>query len=165
MKSRSIALILLLAAHSTFTAASATADATCTAGRKGGAALTEIGGWAFSPETGGSCGTGVTSYCIGCHDGLISRTVLVRAPASIRSLEGLIASRVPGFELGAVHRVDIAYPEGRHGFRPASQVEMTLPLNGGRITCETCHSGDVTTPYHLTIPNVASRLCLTCHER
>ncbi len=165
MKCRSMALILFLAAWSTFAAASATAEAACPAGRTNGAALTSFGGRALSPETGGSFGTGGTSYCIGCHDGLISRTVLLRARASTLSSGSLVLSSTPANELGAIHRVDFAYPEGRRGFRSASQVEMTLPLSDGRITCETCHSGDDTTPYHLTISNVGSRLCLTCHEK
>lgn len=165
MKSRSIALILLFAAHSTFPAASAPAETTCPTGRMGGARLTETGGRSLSPETGGSCGSGVTPYCIGCHDGLISSSVLLRPRSSVRSLGSLVVSSAPPFDPGGVHRVDIPYPEGRRGFRPASQVELTLPLDGGRVTCETCHSGDDATPYHLTIPNVASRLCLTCHEK
>jgi predicted CXXCH cytochrome family protein len=166
MNSRSSARILLLAT-ATFvgTVASASERTTCPAGRGGEAALKTIGDRSFAPFGARLEETGVTSYCIGCHDGSVSRPVVIGRTGSLRAAAGLFGSATASFDASAMHPVDVTYPDGRRGFRPASEVERVLPLAGGMVTCESCHSGADSTPNRLTVSNEGSRLCLVCHEK
>lgn len=102
--------------------------------------------------------TDATTYCLGCHDGTVSCLVTTSVATSAAG-ERVVA--LPS----ANHPVDVPYPVARKSFRPRADVERTLPLTNGRVTCETCHSGDPSSPAQLTVPNTRSRLCLTCHDR
>ena len=165
MNSRSIALILLATPVLVVSIASASETSTCPAGQGGEGALTTIGGRSFAPDAGGLRETRVTSYCIGCHDGTVSRPVVVESSGFARTAASPFGSTTDAFDHRGTHPVDISYPDGRRGFRPALEVERSLPLSGGLVTCETCHAADSSTPFRLTISNEGSRLCLTCHEK
>lgn len=166
MNSRPTAPILVLAAATfVITVASASERTTCPAGRGGEAALTTIGDRSFAPFAARLEETGVTSYCLGCHDGSVSRPVVIGRTGSTRTAAGLYGSMTASFDRGAMHPVDVSYPDGRRGFRPASEIERSLPLVGGMVTCDSCHSGADSTPYRLTVSNEGSRLCLICHEK
>lgn len=170
MNSRPTALVFVLAAATfVITIASASEWTTCPAARGGKAALTTIGERSFAPYADRLNETGVTSYCLGCHDGSVSRPVVIGRTGSTRTAAGLYGSMSAPFDRGAMHGamhpVDVSYPDGRRGFRPASEVERSLPLVGGMVTCDSCHSGADSTPYRLTVSNEGSRLCLICHEK
>lgn len=127
-------------------------------GRCSGLRLLHAAGRTFAPAGDHLLRTDATTYCLGCHDGTVS-CLVTRSAAPPTSGGRVVAPP------SASHPVDVAYPAHRKGFRPLSEVERALPLTEGRVTCETCHSGDPSSPAQLTVPNTRSRLCLTCHDR
>lgn len=165
MSNRYSAPVLVAAVVLAASIAPAGSQLPCPARRGGDGALTTVGGRSFATDFGILRETAVTSYCMGCHDGTIAR-LIPHAPKAATS-DGLLGLHADSsyFDAASQHPVDIPYPEGRRGFRPTAEVESVLPLSGGRVTCDSCHAGDDTTPAHLTIPNAGSRLCLTCHEK
>jgi hypothetical protein len=99
----------------------------------------------------------VTGACISCHDGTVAHAVLPKS-GSTPIDESSFPSMAP---LEDGHPVDIPYPATSSGLIPTAQLDPRLRLEGGRITCLTCHpQGESGT---LAISMSGSRLCLSCH--
>jgi predicted CXXCH cytochrome family protein len=118
-----------------------------------------------------------TSYCLTCHDGAVASPINAHmqtgpssaaATASLRTRNGSKFAAIAFASLNAsrsgdTHPVDLRYPDWNPKFRPLAEVQEKLPLPGGMLTCETCHSGNEASIGNLTISNRGSALCLTCH--
>ena len=113
-----------------------------------------VAGRLFSSAEGAIRAVAPTRDCLACHDGTVARK------SSLASVSFSSADRRPGD-----HPVDFSYPTMDPKFRPLSEVEMTLPLEGGRLTCNTCHAGTNPANTYLTVSNYRSALCLTCHVK
>ena len=71
---------------------------------------------------------------------------------------GCIECHRPGVDLpGGHHPVDVALPAALAG--------SGLPLQGGRMTCLSCHDLAAPPPGRLRLPMAESRLCRACHEQ
>ena len=118
------------------------------------ATTVRVAGRLFSTAEGSIKPVAPTRDCLACHDGTVARQ------ASLASVSFSSADRRAGD-----HPVDIAYPTLDPRFRPLSEVERTLPLEGGLLTCNTCHAGSSPANAYLTVSNYRSALCLTCHVK
>lgn len=159
MTTRKIALLVALTAPLlALSIASASERTTCPAASGGSAALLTVGDRTFAPAGASLQEISVTTHCASCHDGVVASLV---TPTRTSLSTGTTHSS----DISSNHPVDVGYPVHRKGLRPVSEVERTLPLVGGRITCETCHSGPESTPDRLTVSNERSRLCFVCHDK
>ncbi len=62
------------------------------------------------------------------------------------------------------HPVGTPYPPpGLEGYRPAGSLDARVRLDGGTISCRTCHGGSEAARLHLSIPSPANGLCTACH--
>lgn len=123
---------------------SASAGAPITAGRIGGARLR------------------MSQLCLSCHDGAMATGVAPQASGGLAS-----ASNHP---VGVPYAVDAF----RHGLRDASIWPSGLGgtiaedlLVDGRVECVSCHTTHDEDGGHgrLRVDNLASALCLTCHDK
>jgi hypothetical protein len=55
-----------------------------------------------------------SEFCVDCH-------------GSLESMAGF-------------HRVEIEYPDNRHGYIPLADLDPEIKLCEGRVTCESCHA-------------------------
>ncbi len=127
-------------------------------------------GWALSPpgmndrtKSWAQSGPESTSIgCMSCHDGSIATEVGHRPIAA-----GGFAVSMP--EWGSnEHPVDIAYRLTHRDtdgpLTPVGSLDQRIRLFQGDMTCASCHSIYSRQPNHLTVSNVRSGLCLSCHQ-
>lgn len=96
----------------------------------------------------------LVEYCLACHEGSGESPVTSGSAPAARH------------ELGSVdrnHPVDVQYPDGRTGYRPADALDTRLVLIEGRMTCLTCHASTVDRA--LVLPRERSALCTACHAK
>ncbi len=126
----------------------------CPISQEGATTTARVAGRLFSSGTGTIQAVASTRDCLSCHDGTVARkTSLPTAQFASRE-----------FRAGD-HPVDMIYPAMDPKFRPLAEVERALPLDAGRVTCTTCHSGSNPADSYLTVPNFRSGLCLSCHVK
>lgn len=71
---------------------------------------------------------------------------------------GCLKCHRPGVDFpGGHHPVDLALPQAMAG--------AGLPLEGGRMSCLTCHDLAAPPPGRLRLPMAESRLCRACHRQ
>lgn len=117
----------------------------------------------LKPESGTTLGgrDAQSQACIACHDGLVSSEANYGLPNAM------------DMGLGA-HPVGMAYPVSGQVARetgatmrvvPAAMLDRRVQLNGGQVTCTTCHSPYSSERKLLVMSNVGSQLCLSCHDQ
>lgn len=79
----------------------------------------------------------VSEYCLACHAG----------------------SRPMAFE----HPLQVVYPQNRAEFRDLQSLDESIALEGGRLTCRTCHAGLSAANHFLIGPHTSDRICSHCH--
>ena len=112
---------------------------------------------------------GVTLACLSCHDGSIA---LDAFGGSAGAGNFITAARQIGPDLSAEHPVSVDYDPTQDVGKFNTQASAeTAGLNfyggagGDDLECATCHNPhDTTNGMLLRISNVASALCLTCHN-
>ncbi len=123
--------------------------------------------------------------CLTCHDGASAINAVVNAPGSGPGdgLIGTLEERTAGISaigldgLTNDHPISIEYVAGRAGLKPLTteistwgsyttiQDLMRGPTNN-RVECGSCHNPHSTDyDMFLRASNVASALCLTCHDK
>ncbi|MHB8798369.1 MAG: cytochrome c3 family protein [Thermoanaerobaculia bacterium] len=155
---RNVHIVVLAGSFLAVSMAVASETSTCPAAKGGNAALVTVGDRTFAPAGAGLLEISVTTHCASCHDGVVASLVIPKQAS-------LATRSMPTSDISSNHPVDISYPSFQKGFRSRSDVETTLPLVGGRITCETCHSGPEATSDRLSVSNERSRLCFVCHDK
>lgn len=102
-----------------------------------------------------------STVCLSCHDGTVSMAISVRrhrAENTSALLHG--SSKRLQLDPGSEHPVDVPYPFDSPEYVQRSMLDPRIELEGDRVTCTTCHSGEVGA---LSIPITRSELCLSCH--
>lgn len=114
-----------------------------------------VGGRTFASVQGSLIETTVTTWCLSCHDGTVSRNIFRKTLS-----QGSIGTMSLDF-LDRSHPVDIAYPRNVAGFVNIDLLDRRLILEGDRVTCVTCHFGDDGLEVRLQTDGI--ELCLGCH--
>jgi predicted CXXCH cytochrome family protein len=103
-------------------------------------------------------GTATQTLCMGCHDGLIATAALPGKTATLPAAKTL--SLAQGHKN---HPVGINYPSGNPGYEPTPTPPVLL--DGGQVTCKSCHDPHSTTGQMLRMSNANSALCVACHKK
>ena len=98
--------------------------------------------------------------CLSCHDGSVASDI---GHAGAR--RGTIAPDV----LATSHPVDVPYRltdrQSADGpLVPVAALDPRVHLSSGKVTCMSCHSPYAAEDAQLVMPNLGSRLCLSCHQ-
>ena len=85
-----------------------------------------------------------TSYCLGCHDGVLATAV------------------------HQSHSVDIDYllaqMKSRGKLKPPAVLDPAIYLKDGQFVCTSCHHPESPQQSKLVMNNDGSKLCLACHN-
>ncbi len=116
---------------------------------------------------------GASLLCLSCHDGTIALgEVLSRTTAIGMAGGALTGTPLIGTNLSDDHPVSFNYNTAY-----VASTELAAPSNlvkpskvrldgGGRLQCTSCHDPhDSTNAKFLVVPNTASALCVTCHQK
>jgi len=142
---------------------------------------------AYDPEP-----TGIAKLCLGCHDGSVSlnqfdkQATSLGAAAPVNIVDYESGFKIPGFSniLYGTHPISIVYDDTADtGLNPTSTtvrgavtIADVLDQNG-KVQCSSCHDvhdgAEAVAGTHLlrrsnnttSGDNVASGLCLTCHDK
>ena len=100
-----------------------------------------------------------TSYCLGCHDGVIATDTNMTPGYHDQGI---------GKSIGLSHPVDIdyeqVYTKKMKTYHYPGSLDPRLKLENRKITCLTCHDENSTLKNHLVMENTRSRLCFSCHN-
>lgn len=107
-----------------------------------------------------------STYCLGCHDGVIAPPVGGFLPSTEAALRDF-KSRLGSFG-GRDHPVGIEYTRVQQArpreFTHPASLPPAVKLVNGRVECTTCHDPTSSLRAMLVMDNRGSRLCLTCHQ-
>jgi len=111
-----------------------------------------------------------TKACLSCHDGTVAVDSYGTTTTGTKFATG---SALLGSDLSNDHPVSFTYDAalatadgGLVTPASASLVDTVLPLFSGKLECATCHNPhDSTNGKFLRKSNVASALCVTCHNK
>ncbi len=113
--------------------------------------------WAHNYDGGDSGpGTATQTLCMGCHDGLIAAAALPDKIANLPDDKKL--SLATGHKN---HPVGVNYLSDPTRFEPTPTAPVVL--DGGQVTCKSCHDPHSTTGKMLRMSNANSALCVACH--
>jgi len=98
-----------------------------------------------------------TQSCMECHDGTQGAAVILKIGATKRGMRGNGVAAIIDDYPATNHPVDIVYPDYSPDLKGKFELDSSIELPGGMITCVTCH------PLDRTLSNNRSELCLQRH--
>jgi len=85
-----------------------------------------------------------TSYCLGCHDGVLAALIHRSHPVDISYL--------------------FAQMRSNGKLKPPATLDPAIYLKDDQLICVSCHHPESQQPAKLVLTNIGSRLCLACHN-
>ena len=85
-----------------------------------------------------------TSYCLGCHDGVLAALIHRSHPVDVNYL--------------------FAQMKSNGKLKPPAALDPAIYLKDDQLICVSCHHPESPQPAKLVLSNVGSRLCLACHN-
>lgn len=119
--------------------------------------------------------TGNSVLCLSCHDGTIALGDVLNSSTSIVMVGGTVkmppGRNLTGTDLSHDHPVSFNYSADLAARRGEMKTPARLPKDiklddSGQMQCTTCHDAhDNRNGKFLVRPNVASQLCVECHQK
>ncbi|MDD2541453.1 MAG: cytochrome c3 family protein [Desulfuromonadaceae bacterium] len=104
----------------------------------------------------------LSKSCLGCHDGDISRDVIV----NYRNSPG---NKTSHYNVSKEHPIGMNYTaysaRDPLSYKPANPINSKMIFVNGRVGCLTCHDPLNPKKDHLVMSNFGSALCLNCHNK